>query len=158
MKKIVVDHNFYKNLRQIMCQRSYLAVLALLGCLALSIIYLMVDLKIYTSEPALKCILICLAVGVIGFCKIALGIHLTLLITAIFWKNIPKGYSLPSSKEMGFVSTLILLQVILFYLLDVYYEEDFYIAGIYLAIKYLIVVALITLHTKLTQLGYRKKE
>lgn len=138
-----------KKLSNIIYKRYSFVTQALLSCFCFSIIYLMFCLDVYMNEPIAKRIMACIAIALITVCKMALCVHLAVVLTIICCKSVPKYCRIPSYKEMQIISALIAFSIMLFYLLGVCYQEDFYIGSLYVGIKYLFIVALTILHTKL---------
>ena len=136
------------NLTKIKHNRINLNWLVLISCIVLSAIYFNFISDICKDEPAIKCIIFYLAAGLVFFCKIAICMHLSLLLAHILCKKIPTGFALPSSKEIKFVGIIFITLIGLFFVLSTYYEEAFYTEGLYLAGKYLIVAISIMLHNK----------
>lgn len=132
-------------------KRINLMLLALFCCIILSSIYFIFSFDIYKGEPITKCIIFYLAAGIISFCKIAICVHAPLLLANVFCKKIPSYFSMPSYREMQFVSGAIFASIGLFSLLSIYYKEAFNMESLYLAVKYLFVAVFVILHTKLKQ-------
>jgi hypothetical protein len=140
------------NIANIKYKRSNLILFTLFSCI-LSGVYFGLYSDACRDEPNVKCIIFCLAAGLISFCKIAIYVHLAFLLANILCKKIPSYFSMPSYKEMQFVGILFLASMGLFFLLNIYYEESFYTEGLYLAGKYLIVAISIMLHNKFKKRG-----
>jgi hypothetical protein len=136
------------NLIKIICERYSFYTLLLLGCFCATFA-LNLSSDFCTNEPIVKCVILSLALGLIFAGKLATALHFVSLLATMCFKDIPKSYELPTYKEMKIIVTLIAFSIMLFYMLSVYYQEDFDTESVYVAIKYLIVAISIILHTKL---------
>lgn len=139
-----------KNLIKIICERYTVYTVLFLGCFCIASA-LNLSSDFCTNEPIVKCVIFSLALGLIFVGKLATALHFVSLLATICFKNIPKYCQLPTYKEMKVISALIAFSIMLFYMLSVYYQEDFDTECVYVAIKYLFVVGFTILHTKLKQ-------